>query len=68
MGLRDEAVSGGAFGGARSRLRRGELAADTARGAAEAVAGIRSQAVTKELRNAAQQAFESQQGRQARLS
>ena len=67
MGLRDEAVSGGAFGGARSRLRRGELAADTARGAAEAVAGIRSGGY-EGARNAAQQAFESQQGRQGGLA
>ena len=67
MGLRDEAVSGGAFGGARSRLRRSELAADTARGATEAVAGIRSGGY-EGARNAAQQAFESQQGRQGGLA
>ena len=67
MGLRDEAVSGGAFGGARSRLRRGELAADTARGAAEAIGGIRSQGF-QGAQQAAQQAFEAQQGRQAGLA
>lgn len=37
MAMRDDAVSGGAFGGARSRLRRSELGADTARGAAEQI-------------------------------
>ena len=67
MGLRDEAVSSGAFGGARSRMRRGELAENTARGAAEAVAGIRSGGF-EGARNAAQQAFESQQARQAGLA
>jgi len=67
MGLRDEAVSGGAFGGARSRLRRSELAADTARGATEAIGGIRSGGY-EGARNAAQQAFESQQGRQGGLA
>ena len=35
MGLRDQAVSAGAFGGARSRMRRDELAENVARGAAE---------------------------------
>ena len=62
MGLRDEAVGSGAFGGARSRLRRGELAEDTARGAAQAIGGIRS-AGYQGARQAAQDAFESQQTR-----
>ena len=62
MGMRDQAVDRGAFGGARSRLRREDLAADTARGAAEAVGGIRS-AGYQGAREAAQQAFEAQQGR-----
>jgi len=66
MGMRDQAVQGGAFGGARSRLRRGELAEDTARGAAEAIGGIRSRGY-EGARNAAQQAFEAQQGRMAGL-
>tara|TARA_R110000824_G_scaffold293353_1_gene481686 strand:+ start:330 stop:2072 length:1743 start_codon:yes stop_codon:yes gene_type:complete len=66
MGMRDQAVQGGAFGGARSRLRRGELASDTARGAAEAIGGIRSRGY-EGARSAAQQAFESQQGRMAGL-
>tara|TARA_R110002020_G_scaffold202888_2_gene406170 strand:+ start:2156 stop:3304 length:1149 start_codon:yes stop_codon:yes gene_type:complete len=67
MGMRDQAVQGGAFGGARSRLRRGELAEDTARGAAEAVGGIRSRGY-EGARNAAQQAFESRMGRTAGLA
>jgi hypothetical protein len=64
MGLRDEAVSGGAFGGARSRLRRGELAENVARGAAEQVGAIRSGGYS-DAANRAQQAFEAQQQRQA---
>jgi len=67
MGLRDEAVSGGAFGGSRSRMRRDELAENTARGAAEQIAAIRSQGYGS-AQNQAQQAFESQQGRQAGLA
>ena len=67
MGLRDEAVSGGAFGGSRSRLRRGELAEDTARGAAEQVAAIRSGGFQNAM-GQAQSAFESQQGRQQGLA
>jgi len=63
MGMRDQAVQGGAFGGARSRLRREDLAADTARGAAEAVGGIRS-AGYQGARGAAQQAFEAARARQ----
>jgi len=62
MGMRDQAVERGAFGGARSRLRREDLAADTARGAAEAIGGIRS-AGYQGAREAAQNAFEAQQGR-----
>ena len=67
MGLRDEAVSGGAFGGARSRLRRGELAENVARGAAEQVGAIRSGGYS-DAANRAQQAFEAQQQRQAGLA
>ena len=63
MAMRDDAVSGGAFGGARSRLRRSELAADTARGAAEQIGAIRSQGY-QDAQNRSQQAFESQQQRQ----
>ena len=66
MALRDEAVSGGAFGGARSRLRRGELAGDVARGATEAIGGIRSGGY-RDAAGRAQQAFEAQQGRMAGL-
>ena len=62
IGMRDQAIQGGAFGSARSRLRREDLAADTARGAAEAVGGIRS-AGYQGARGAAQQAFEAQQNR-----
>ena len=64
MGMRDEAVSGGAFGGSRSRMRRDELAANTARGAAQQVGALRSQGFGQ-AQNQAQQAFEAQQGRQA---
>ena len=67
MGLRDEAVSAGAFGGSRSRLRRGELAENVARGAAEQVGAIRSGGYS-DAANRAQQAFESQQQRQAGLA
>ena len=62
MGMRDEAVSGGAFGGSRSRMRRDELAANT-RGAAQQV-GALSQGFGQ-AQNQAQQAFEAQQARQA---
>ena len=64
MGMRDEAVTGGAFGGSRSRMRRDELAANTARGAAQQVGALRSQGFGQ-AQNQAQQAFEAQQGRQA---
>jgi len=43
IGIRDKAVSQGAFGGSRGRLSQQELARQTGRGAAEAVGGIRSQ-------------------------
>ena len=62
IGRRDEAVSAGAFGGARSRMRRNELAEDIARGATEAVGGIRSGGY-QEAATRAQQAFESRMGR-----
>ena len=42
IGLRDRAVSAGAFGGSRGRITQEELARQTGRGAAEAVSGIRS--------------------------
>jgi len=67
MGLRDEAVSGGAFGGSRSRMRRDELAENVARGAAEQIGAIRSGGY-QDAANRAQQAFESQQGRRAGLA
>ena len=67
MGLRDEAVSSGAFGGSRSRMRRGELAADTARGAAEQIGAIRNQGFTQ-AQERSQSAFEAQQARQAGLA
>ena len=62
MGMRDDAVSGGAFGGSRSRLRRSELAGDTARGAAEQIGALRNQGY-QNASNQSQQAFESQQQR-----
>ena len=64
MGMRDEAVSAGAFGGSRSRMRRDELAENVARGAAEQVGAIRSGGY-QDSANRAQQAFEAQQQRQA---
>ena len=67
MGMRDEAVSAGAFGGARSRMRRDELAENTARGAAEQIGAIRSGGY-QDAANRAQQAFEAQQGRQQGLA
>ena len=62
MGLRDRAVSQGAFGGSRGRIAQSELARQQERGAAEAVAGIRSGGY-QDAANRAQQNFESQQGR-----
>ena len=67
MGLRDEAVTGGAFGGSRSRMRRDELAENTARGAVEQIGALRSQGFGQ-AQNQAQQAFEAQQGRRAGLA
>ena len=67
MGLRDQAVSQGAFGGSRGRIAQGELARQQERGAAEAIAGIRSGGYNQ-AQQQAQQAFESQQGRQAQLA
>jgi len=66
IGLRDRAISQGAFGGSRGRISQEELARETGRGAAEAVSGIRSRGYGQSL-GSAQQAFESQQGRQAGL-
>ena len=63
IGLRDRAISQGAFGGSRGRISQEELARETGRGAAEAVSGIRSRGYGQSL-GSAQQAFESQQGRQ----
>jgi len=63
MAMRDDAVSGGAFGGSRSRVRRSELGADAARGAAQQVGALRSQGY-QDAQNRSQQAFESQQQRQ----
>ncbi len=67
IGLRDQAIGAGAFGGARSRLTQEELAEDAARGAAQQVGAIRSQGF-EGARNAAQQAFEAQQRRQLGLA
>ena len=67
MALRDRAVSSGAFGGSRGRLAQGELARQQERGVAEAIAGIRSGGY-QDSANRAQQAFESQQGRQAQFA
>ena len=67
MGMRDEAVSKGAFGGSRSRMRRDELAENTARGAAKQIGAIRSGGY-QDAANRAQQAFESRMGRTAGLA
>ena len=66
IGLRDRAVSAGAFGGSRGRITQEELARQTGRGAAEAVGALRSQGFGR-AQDAARQSFESQQGRQAGL-
>ena len=66
IGLRDRAISQGAFGGSRGRISQEELARETGRGAAEAVSGIRSRGFGQSL-GSAQSAFESQQARQAGL-
>jgi len=63
IGLRDQAVSAGAFGGSRGRITQEELARQTGRGAAEAVSGIRSAGFGQ-----AQQAFEQQRGAQQGLA
>ena len=67
IGLRDQAVSAGAFGGSRGRISQEELARQTGRGAAEAVSGIRS-AGFGQAQNQAQQAFEQQRGAQQGLA
>ena len=67
IGLRDQAVSAGAFGGSRGRISQEELARQTGRGAAEAVSGIRS-AGFGQAQNQAQQAFEAQRGAQQGLA
>jgi hypothetical protein len=67
IGLRDRAVSAGAFGGARGRITQEELARQTGRGAAEAVSGIRSQGFGR-AQQQAQQAFEQQRGAQQGLA
>ena len=64
MALRDQAVSSGAFGGSRGRLTQEELARKTGRGAAEAVAGIRSGGFSDALKNA-MTGFESGRQRDA---
>ena len=67
MGLRDRAVSQGAFGGSRGRIAQEELARQTGRGAAEAVGKIRSGGY-QDAANRAQQAFEARMGRTAGLA
>ena len=67
IGLRDRAISQGAFGGARGRISQEELARQTGRGASEAVAGIRS-AGFGQAQNQAQQAFEAQRSAQQGLA
>jgi hypothetical protein len=67
IGLRDQAVSAGAFGGSRGRITQEELARQTGRGAAEAVSGIRS-AGFGQAQQQAQQAFEQQRGAQQGLA
>ena len=67
IGLRDRAVSAGAFGGSRGRITQEELARQTGRGAAEAVGALRSQGFGR-AQDAARQSFEAQQGRQAGLA
>ena len=67
MALRDQAVQGGAFGGARGRINQEELARNVGRGTAEAIGGIRQAGFTG-ARDAAMGSFEAQQGRQAGLA
>ena len=52
IGLRDRAVSAGAFGGSRGRLTQEDLAERIGRGATEAVAGIRGKGFQEAIRNA----------------
>ena len=67
IGLRDRAISQGAFGGSRGRIAQEELARQTGRGAAEAVGALRSQGFGR-AQDAAMRSFEAQQGRQAGLA
>ena len=67
IGLRDRAISQGAFGGSRGRIAQEELARQTGRGAAEAVGALRSQGFGR-TQDAAMRSFEAQQGRQAGLA
>jgi hypothetical protein len=64
IGLRDRAISQGAFGGSRGRIAQEELARQTGRGAGEAIGAIRSGGF-QDAANRAQQAFENQMRRQA---
>ena len=67
IAARDRAVRAGAFGGARGRLLQEDIARQTGRGAAEAVAGIRSRGFGQ-AQQQAQQAFESQRRAQQGLA
>ena len=67
IGLRDRAISQGAFGGSRGRIAQEELARQTGRGAAEAIGALRSQGFGR-AQDAAMRSFEAQQGRQAGLA
>jgi hypothetical protein len=62
IGLRDKAISQGAFGGSRGRIAQEELARQTGRGAAEAVGNIRSRGYGLASQQA-QNAFEQAQRR-----
>jgi|TARA_Y100000114_G_scaffold66333_1_gene60818 hypothetical protein len=62
IGLRDKAISQGAFGGSRGRIAQEELARQTGRGAAEAVGNIRSRGFGLASQQA-QNAFEQAQRR-----
>ena len=52
IGLRDRAISAGAFGGSRGRLAQEELAERIGRGATEAIGAIRSKGFQDNIRNA----------------
>ena len=67
IAARDRAVRAGAFGGARGRLLQEDIARQTGRGAAEAVAGIRSRGFGQ-AQQQAQSAFESQRRAQQGLA